>query len=163
MNIEKWLDAYEGYRDTTLGMVNALAKRSTEFYEGLPVGEMMEFVNYEELDREMIKRKRILAHATRRIQRAIKKIKDPKASGYLICKYLYRMSNEEIANEFCYCERHIYRLSSKARKMLALCLEKTPPRVMRMSKGQRFSYRRRHRRKYRKYGRRTKASSESYI
>lgn len=154
MNIDRYLIAYENYRDTVLGMKKAMSKANTG--EKLPVGEMIDFVDYEELEKEYERKRRILSHATKRLQKAISEITDTRLSNYLICKYLYCMTNEEFAENFTYCERQVYRISAKARKELYKHLIPCMMKARRMKAGKCFRQTATHKKPLRKYGPRAK-------
>ena len=141
MNIEEYLTAYESYRDTVLGLKNAV-ERMSDGQDGrlLPVGKMIDFVDYEELEKEYVKKKRILSHATKKLQRAISRIRDPKVSNYLICKYLCCMKNEDFAASFNYCERQVYRIASNAKKQLAELMKPEVPLPRRVRERQQFRF-----------------------
>lgn len=124
MRIEEYLDAYERYRDTVYSMgknarLMASKMESTADPRSLgAVGEIIEFVDYDELMREYERKKRILGRATARLQRAISRVHDLRYSSYLTARYLYGMKNEEIAANFNYCDRQIYRIAKAARHKL---------------------------------------------
>ncbi len=150
MNIDRYLVAYENYRDTVLGMKKAMSRVSTG--GKLPVREMIEFVDYEELEREYERKKRILSHETKRLQKAISKISDTRLSNYLTCKYLYCMTNEEFAENFTYCERQVYRISSKARKELHKHMVPCIMKARRLKSKKRFRQTYPRKKTLRKYG-----------
>ena len=154
MNIEKYLTAYESYRDTVLGMKKAVRRMNMGKYAAaLPVGEMIDFVDYEELEREYEKKRRILTQATRRLQRAISAISDPRLSNYLECRYLYRMTNEKYAESFNYCERQVYRIGKAAKAELYRHLVVEMPRAKRWKTEKKFSFSpRRAKKSFRKFG-----------
>lgn len=141
MNIEEYLAAYESYRDTVLGLKKAVEKMSAkDNRKTVPVGEMIDFVDYEELEKEYVKKKRILSHATKKLQRAISHIRDPRLSNYLVCKYLCCMKNEDYAVSFNYCERQVYRIASLAKKQLSEQMKPNSPLPRRGKRGQRFRF-----------------------
>lgn len=154
MNIEEYLTAYETLRDTVLGMKRAVEK----MYAGnnpkaLPVGEMIDFVDYEELEKEYAKKRRILTHATKKLQRTISRISDTRVSNYLICKYVCAMTNEDFASNFNYCERQVYRIASSAKKQLALVLRPSVPLPRKTDRGRCYTFRKRSpKRTLRKHG-----------
>ena len=141
MDVEKYLAAFEVYRNTVFGMKKAVRRMSAGRSEnGVPVGEMMDFVDYEELEREYEKKRRILSHATKRLQRAISKIRDERLSNYLVCKYLCGMTNERIAEDFNYCSRQVYRISSLAKKELKRLLPREFPTIGRGERNKRYTF-----------------------
>lgn len=141
MNIEEYLTAYETYRDTVLGLKKAVEKMCAgNDRRALPVGEMIDFVDYEDLEKEYVKRKRILTHATKKLQRGISRISDPRLSNYLICKYLCCMTNEQYAENFNYCERQVYRIALSAKKQLAKILSPAAPIPRKSKRGQKYTF-----------------------
>ena len=158
MDIEKYLAAFEVYRDMSFGMKKAIRRMNAGRSEDkIPVGEMMDFVDYEELEREYEKKRRILSHATRRLQRAISKIPDERLSNYLVCKYLCGMTNEYIAESFNYCNRQIYRIASVAKKELKKHLAREIPLARRGERNKRYGVSpRKPKKTYRKYGPRSR-------
>lgn len=154
MDIEKYLTAFEVYRNTVFGIKKAVRRMNAgKTDNGLPVGEMMDFVDYEELEREYEKKRRILSHATKRLQKAISKIRDERLSNYLVCKYLCGMTNERIAEDFNYCSRQVYRISALAKKELKRLLPRELPTVGRGERNKRYTFSERKAKKsYRKFG-----------
>ena len=167
MRIEEYLTAYEGYRATVLAMERTFLKMAED--EGrmtasgvrfgndsantYTVGEIIKFADTDELRREYERRKRILTHATGKLQRAIARIRDVKLSVYLTLRYLYGMRNEDVAFRLNYCERQIYRLAKNAKTALKFQLLKEMPSARRGSKGRtyRLKKQRRGRTRLRKY------------
>lgn len=168
MNIDEYLNAFERYRKTVMRLESAFREvwGEEDAENGsrcLSARWMIGLMDYDELEREYTRKKRILRQATERLQRAISEIPDDKIANYLVCRYLYRMTNEKIADHFNYCPRQIYRIASKAKKQLHRELLKEMPRVKRWKKHKRFrrSPVQRKKRTLRKYGRRARmASSE---
>lgn len=155
MDVVKYLASYENYRDVVLGMKKAARRRSTDSGDILPsVGVMAEFMDCDELEREYEKKKNILTYATKRLQRAISEISDPRLSDYLVCKYFYCMTNEEYAEQLGYCVRQVYRIATKAKLELSKHLKIRPPKARRWIRKGRFAYsKKRARKTHRKYGR----------
>ena len=146
MNIDRYLSTYESYRNTVYGLKRVIEKlREEKARQGQPE-------EFEELESRYLKKKSILDYATRRLQREISRIKDPKLSTYLVCKYLCGMKNDEIAESFNYCERQIYRIASRAKKRLENAIRINTPRPRRG----------RHRMKYRFSSKITDASLRKY-
>lgn len=144
MNIEEYLTAYETLRDTVLGMKRAVEKMyAGKNAKSLPVGEMIDFVDYEELEKEYVKKKRILTHATKKLQRTISRISDTRVSSYLICKYICAMTNEDFASNFNYCERQVYRIASNAKKQLAALLHPSVPLPKKTDRGRCYTFEKR--------------------
>ena len=154
MDIERYLTAFEVYRNTVFGIKKAMRRISAGKSEnGVPVGEMMDFVDYDELEKEYEKKKRILSHATKRLQKAISKINDERLSNYLVCKYLCGMTNERVAEDFSYSSRQIYRIAALAKKELKKRLVREMPKARRGRIGGRYKFSERKAKKsYRKYG-----------
>lgn len=158
MNIDRFLAAYEGYRETVIGMKKAARRRESCEIRSLDKDVMRDIMDYDELEREYEKKRRILSHATRKLQRAISKIRDPRESNYLICKYLEGMTNEEYAECYSYCERQVYRIASSAKKKLYRYLILEMPRAKRWKTGKRFSVStKKHKTSLRKYGPKARA------
>lgn len=158
MRIDEYLDAYESYRDTVLTFEKVFKNRLkgeekvTQTSGNAVVGEMIEYVDYDELKREYERKKRILTRATKRLQRAISNISDVKLSNYLVCRYLCCMTNESIADSFQYCERQIYRIASRAKQRLYENLLQEMPTARRFKKKRFRRKREKERRSMRKYG-----------
>ncbi|MBR5817739.1 MAG: hypothetical protein IKY62_03740, partial [Clostridia bacterium] len=123
MRIDEWLASYEEFRDGVLLMGRAFPYEAGKDVVGnreskCLVAELKEFVDYDELKKDYERKKRILNHTTRKLQRAILRVGDTRVSNYLICRYLYCMKNEDIATRFNYCERQVYRIATTARRKL---------------------------------------------
>ncbi len=89
------------------------------------------FIDKKALDKDLARRERILRYATAKLQAAIARVGDTALQNILICKYFYGFKNLEIAYQFSYCERHVYRLLSEARSRLYPELLKLMPKVKR--------------------------------
>ena len=138
MNIEQYLKSYTLYREGVSNMKKAVEgfEKSQKAFEKtkkaqLLSSEKIKLPNYERLLKEINKKERILTYATARLECAIAHMNDENLSNYIICKYFYGMKNCEIADVFCYCERHIYRLSIMAKKRLYEELVKLMPKPKR--------------------------------
>lgn len=165
MKIEEYLTAFEEYRNQVLVMEDILksvdGRREEREEKGsikkqfksnsVYTGALMEFADLDKLREEYERRKRILSRATHRLQKAISEIYDVKLSGYLTCRYICGMKNEEIALKFNYCERQIYRLAQKARRELYNKLIFYMPSAKRHREMKIYRYVLPKRRRYRKF------------
>ncbi len=153
MNIERYLIAFEHYRSSVVSMQRVMNRRSAMRERISEIaGEKIGFEEEEKMEREFERKKRILAHATRRLQKAITSLDEARLSDYLICKYIYNMKNTEIADALTYCERQIYRISREAKKQLCKYLTAHKPTAKCGYKGKRFYFTQKKRVFHRKHG-----------
>ncbi len=156
MRIDEWLASYEEFRDGVLLMGRTLPKDAGKDVFGKEAfAELKEFVDYDELMREYERKKRILNHTTRKLQKAIMRVRDARVANYLICRYLYGMKNEDISLKFNYCERQVYRIATLARRRLCRAFHETGLTPRRLC-GKRYVKKRGTKPKYRKHAYRKK-------
>lgn len=137
MNIDKYLNSYEKYRNAVLGLkkaVDKLSRRKTA------ISGILEIIDCHQLENEYLKKKRILGYRTKKLQKAISRIEDPRMTDYLACKYIYGMTNDEIAECFNYCERQVYRIASVAKKRLSAAMNSHAPKPRRMVSRQSYKF-----------------------
>ena len=147
MRIEEYLSAYSKYRENLTAMAKIVEGQKGVGEEASPLRRdvgVMDFVDYENLEKEYVRKRYILGLATKRLQRAISRISELRLSNYLTYKYLYFMTNEEIAELCSYCPRQVYRIAAKAKKELHKSLMQEIPRAKRSKRGKRYrqAYRR---------------------
>lgn len=140
MNIDEYLSAYSEYKKFFISMQKI--KNSFENQQNLSTDSpnISCLLSYSNFYKEYQHRERILVHGEAKLQAAIARIGDTSFANYLMCRYFYGMKNSEIALTFCYCERHIYRISSSAKKRLYEELLKLMPKVRRGEKNKTFRY-----------------------
>ncbi len=154
MKIDEYLALYEEYRRSVIELAKTidLVKARTEE----EVGETLltlnpDYVGETSVRREYEKKKKILTKATKRLERAISKIREADKTRYLVLRCFYLMTNEEIASAMNYSLRHIYRLSRRAKDTLFDYLCEEMPKAKKIKK---CVYRKVHKgkvRKHRKY------------
>ena len=140
MRIDEYLSRYENYRITYNALLNTL-KKYTENESG--ENSLLTGVRRNEiykLKREVEHRKRILTHASVRLEAAVSRMENRSQANYIICKYFYGMRNIDFAITFTYCERHVYRLALAAKQSLYKELLKLMPKPRRGETGKVYRY-----------------------
>lgn len=88
--------------------------------------------------RERIERRqRLCLRYAERIARAVARIPSPVLQQYAMCRYLYGMTHEDIAEQSFFCVRTVYRHATQARRELNRALLAVMPKVRR-TKAARF-------------------------
>ena len=149
MKIDEYLALYEEYRKSVIGLAKTMDLMKARMSENK--GEALltlnpDYARDDSVEKEYEKKKRILTKATKRIERAISKIKSEERRQYLIYKCFYLMTNDEISGAMSFSLRHIYRLSRKAKEELFAYMLEEMPKARKLKR--RTYYRTR---KFRKY------------
>ena len=84
------------------------------------------------------RRQRLCLRYAERITRAAERLPSPVLQQYALCRYLYGMTHEDIADESYFSVRTVYRQARMARKEMAAALLRVMPRPCRGDKGKRY-------------------------